>query len=127
MHTVDEFLTTWAGAERAGDADALDQLLTPDFLGVGPLGFTLPKAAWLGRYRGALCYDRFELDEIQTRGHERAAVVTAPQNQRGTAQGHPIPEAARVTLVLTEEAGDWQLAGAHLSFIAGMAGSPPVR
>ncbi|MGH9125212.1 MAG: nuclear transport factor 2 family protein, partial [Acidimicrobiales bacterium] len=100
MHTVDEFLTTWAGAELAGDADALDQLLHADFVGVGPLGFALPKQAWLGRYRGgSLRYDRFDLDEVQTRVHDRAAVVTARQNQRGTAQGHPIPEAARVTLV----------------------------
>ncbi|MGH9126035.1 MAG: hypothetical protein ACRDZ8_15110, partial [Acidimicrobiales bacterium] len=56
----------------------------------------------------------------------------ARQNQRGTAKGHPIPEAARVTLVLTDDSDDsddgggWRLAGAHLSFIAGTVGSPPL-
>jgi ketosteroid isomerase-like protein len=109
------------------DTAALDTLLTDDFIGVGPLGFTLPKAAWLGRYQGgSLAYDALELDEIQTRVHGDSAVVTARQNQRGTAQGHPIPEAARVTLALAEENGRWRLAGAHLSFVAGTAGAPPL-
>jgi ketosteroid isomerase-like protein len=127
MQKIDEFLEQWTAAEHGGDTAALDTLLTDDFIGVGPLGFTLPKAAWLGRYQsGSLAHDALELDEIQTRVHGDSAVVTARQNQRGTAQGHPIPEAARVTLALAEENGRWRLAGAHLSFIAGTAGAPPL-
>jgi ketosteroid isomerase-like protein len=46
-HTVtDQILELgrrWADAERAGDADALEQLLADDFLLVGPLGFMLDK------------------------------------------------------------------------------------
>jgi ketosteroid isomerase-like protein len=125
MQKIDDFLAQWTAAERAGDTKTLDGLLTDDFVGVGPLGFTLPKAAWVGRYQsGGLTHDRFDLDEIQTRIHDRMAVVTARQNQHGMAQGHPIPEAARATLVLTEEDGDWRLAGVHLSFIAGTPGAP---
>jgi ketosteroid isomerase-like protein len=128
MQAINEFLAQWTAAERAGDATTLDALLTDDFVGVGPLGFTLPKAAWLGRYQsGGLRHDRFELDEIQTRIHDHTAVVTARQNQHGTAQGHPIPQAARATLVLlTDHHGDWRLAGVHLSFIAGTPGAPPI-
>lgn len=128
MQSIDEFLDRWTAAERRGDATALDELLTDDFVGVGPLGFTLPKPAWLARYdSGTLSYDAFELEEIQTRTHGDCAVVTARQNQRGTAHGEPVLEAARVTLSLTDDDGRWRLAGAHLSFIAGTTGSPPLR
>jgi ketosteroid isomerase-like protein len=127
MQTIDEFLDMWSSAERDGDADTLDRILTDDFVAVGPLGFVLPKPAWVGRYRGGgMHYDRFELDEVQTHVHERSAVVVARQNQDGSAQGHPVPEAARAMLVLSADGDDWRLAAVQLSFIAGTRGAPPV-
>ncbi|MDA8034907.1 MAG: nuclear transport factor 2 family protein [Actinomycetota bacterium] len=127
MQTIDSFLEEWASAEGAGDADRLDGLLTADFLGVGPLGFVLPKTAWLGRYQsGALIYRSFTLEEVQTRLHGAAAVVTARQTSPGHYQGQPTPEVTRVTLVAVSDAACWQLAGAHSSFMAGSAGSPPL-
>jgi ketosteroid isomerase-like protein len=126
MQTIDEFLDVWSTAERNGDADTLDRILTDDFVGVGPLGFVLPKPAWVGRYRGGMHYDRFELDEVQTHVHDRSAVVVVRQNQEGAAQGHPVPEAARATLVLDAQDDAWRLAAIHLSFIAGTRGAPPL-
>jgi hypothetical protein len=52
------------------------------------------------------------------------AVVTARRNAKGTAQGRPIPEAARATLVCVGGDGAWRLAGIHYSFIAGTPGAP---
>ncbi len=128
MQTIDTFLTDWAAAEAGGDAAALDTLLTDDFTAAGPLGFVLPKQAWLARHRpgGGLSYDSFTLAEVQTRLLGDVAVVTARNDQPGSFQGHPIPEAVRATLVLTREADRWRLAAIHLSFIAGTAGAPPV-
>lgn len=40
----------WADAERRGDVEALDALLTDDFSAVGPYGFVLDKKRWLDRY-----------------------------------------------------------------------------
>src|SRR3712207_1616011 len=37
----------WADAERRGDADALDALLSDDFVIVGPLGFVLDRQQYL--------------------------------------------------------------------------------
>ncbi len=79
-----------AGGRRQGAR----RLLTDDFLGVGPLGFALPKAVWLGRFEQGLTYETFELDEVQTRIHGDAAVVTLRQDQQGSHGGQPIPEAA---------------------------------
>jgi ketosteroid isomerase-like protein len=124
---IQAFLGRWAAAEQAGDTERLDALLADDFAGIGPLGFTLPRQAWLARHRsGDLRYDSFDLAEVQTRVYGQAAVVTARTNSPGSYQGHPIPEASRATLVLVSEDGTWRLAAVHLSFIAGTAGAPPL-
>ena len=127
MKDVDRFLLEWSNAERNGDGTALDALLTDDFLGVGPLGFVLPKSIWVQRFdQFGLAYETFDLDELQTRVHGDAALVTARQTARGTAGGQPVPEAVRATLTLVVEGGSWQLAGIHMSFIAGTPGAPPL-
>jgi ketosteroid isomerase-like protein len=128
MQATEEFLSEWAAAEGAGDARTLETLLADSFTAVGPMGFILPKQAWLAGHRsGDLTYQEFGLDDVQARpvGPD-TAVVTARSNSRGSYQGHPVPEAARATLVLASSAGRWQLAAIHLSFIAGTAGAPPI-
>ena len=125
--SIDSFLDQWSTAEQAGDTERLDALLAGDFAGIGPLGFTLPRRAWLARHRsGDLSYDSFGLTEVQARVYGQAAVVTARNNTRGSYQGHPVPEATRATLVVVSDAGGWRLAAIHLSFIAGTAGAPPL-
>jgi ketosteroid isomerase-like protein len=124
---IDSFLAEWTTAERTADTEKLDALLADDFYGVGPLGFVLPKPAWLARHRqGGLAYETFDLDEMQTRLHGEVAVVTARNNTRGSYQGHPIPAAVRATLVIAGGAGRWRLAAIHMSFIAGTPGAPPI-
>ena len=125
--SIDSFLGQWSAAEQVGDTGQLDALLASDFAGIGPLGFILPRQAWLARHRsGDLRYDSFTLAEVQTRVYGQAAVITARNNTRGSYQGHPVPEATRATLVVVSGADDWQLAAIHLSFIAGTAGAPPL-
>jgi ketosteroid isomerase-like protein len=127
MTAIDTFLDNWTAAERAGDAAALDTYLTDDFLGVGPLGFTLPKPAWLGRHGpDAMSYETYGLDEQQVRTYSDTAVVTARQTAKGTYQGNPVPEVLRATLVLVHESDTWRLATIHMSFIAGTPGAPPM-
>jgi ketosteroid isomerase-like protein len=125
--SIQAFLDDWSAAEHAGDTGRLEALLTDDFTAAGPLGFILPRQAWLARHRqGDLSYDSFSLAEVQARVHDEAAVVTARNNTRGSYQGHPIPEATRATLVLVRDAGHWQLTAIHMSFIAGTRGAPPI-
>ena len=127
MQAIEEFLTTWAAAEQAGDTTTLKTQLASDFTAVGPLGFILTKQAWLARHRhGDLTYQAFGLSEVNARTAGGTAIVTARNNTRGSYQGHPIPEAVRATLVLVSDAGSWKLAAIHLSFIAGTTGAPPI-
>ena len=120
-------LDAWTAAEVAGDSAALDRLLTDDFVGIGPLGFMLPKQAWLGRFTpDGLAYTAFALDDRQVRHHRDAAIVTGQQHQAGPYQGKPLPfEVVRATLVLLREPDRWRIAGTHMSFIAGTPGAPP--
>ena len=127
MQAIEEFLTTWAAAEQAGDTATLETQLTDGFTAVGPLGFILTKQAWLARHRhGDLTYQAFSLSEVNARTAGGAAIVTARNHTRGSYQGHPIPEAVRATLILVSDAGSWKLAAIHLSFIAGTPGAPPI-
>jgi ketosteroid isomerase-like protein len=127
MTAIDDLLTDWAAAEGHGDVATLDRLLTDDFAGIGPLGFVLPKPAWLARFQGGLRYDRFELEEIQPRHYESAAVVTARQIGQGTLGGDPLPfETLRATLTLICREDRWRLAAIHMSFVAGTPGAPPL-
>lgn len=128
MQATEDFLTEWAAAEQAGNAGTLETLLADSFTAVGPLGFILPKQAWLARHRsGDLTYQDISLDEVRARpAGPDVVVVTARNNTRGSYQGYPLPEATRATLVLASSGGRWQLAAVHMSFIAGTAGAPPI-
>ena len=121
---IDQLLTGWVESERTGDAERLDGLLTDDFVGIGPVGFVLPKDAWLARFAQGLRYDRLELDEVSTRRYGDAAVVVAHQRAVGEHRGNPTPPDTRVsfTVVSTDRAP--QIAGIQYSFIAGAPGQP---
>jgi hypothetical protein len=83
----------------------------------------LDKPAWLARFAGGLVYDKLDLEEVQARHRGEAVVVTARQVARGT----PLPfEALRATFTLVLSGPQWQIAGIHMSFIAGTAGAPPI-
>jgi len=127
MQAIEEFLTTWAAAEQAGDTTTLETQLTGDFTAVGPLGFILTKQAWLTRHRyGDLTYQEFSLSEVNVRTAGGTAIVTTRNNTHGSYQGHPIPEAVRATLILVSDSGSWKLTAIHMSFIAGTPGAPPI-
>lgn len=121
--THDAFLAGWVTAERDGDVATTDRLLTDDFVAVGPVGFVLDKAAWLQRFADGLHYDGLDLTETTTRHLGDTAITTTRWNARGTARGHPMPEATRATIVSLRR-DDWRLAGLHFSFIMGTPGAP---
>ena len=125
MSDLDTFLAAWADAERTGDATTSDRLLTDDFVGIGPVGFVLPKQVWLHRHDGGgLRYDELSLDEVSTREYGDCAVTTARWNARGTARGNPIPESTRATLVTVRDGDAWRLATIHFSYIVDAPGGP---
>lgn len=124
MNTVDDTLSEWAEAERRCDAATTNDVLTEDFLGVGPVGFQLPRHAWIQRLTdGQLHYEELSLDEVSIREYSHSAIAVARLNTRGSARGHPLPT-TRSTFHLVRVNGEWHIAGIQHSFIAGAPGSP---
>jgi hypothetical protein len=120
---IQDVLRRWAAAERDGDRTGLDTLLTEDFVGIGPVGFMLPKPAWLDRFGPDLRYDRLELDEITSRDYGDASVVVARQHAAGEARGNPVPGDTRVSFVLVPaDRGERRIAGIQYSFMAPAGG-----
>lgn len=114
---INELLTTWAAAERAGDAPSLDDVLTDDFVGIGPVGFVLDKPAWLSRFDQGLQYEELELDDVSVRRHGDAALVVAHQRAIGSHAGNPTPPDTRVSFTVVTDHDRMRIAGAQYSFI----------
>ena len=121
---ISELLSAWTESERTGDAEHLDQLLTDDFVGIGPVGFVLPKDAWLSRFEHGLHYEQLALDEVSTRRYGGTAVVVARQHAVGEHQGSPTPPDTRVSFAIVPADGaGLRIAGIQYSFMAPAPGT----
>ena len=127
-HVTDQVLQLgqqWANAERAGAADALEQLLAHDFLLVGPLGFMLDKTQYLGSRRSAdLRYESLVWEDVRARAYDGAAVAVGSLTQRSTYQGRDASGRFRVTQVAVRYGDRWSIVGLHYSPIAQPPESP---
>lgn len=119
-----DLVQRWAAAELGEDADSLEQLLTDDFTGIGPLGFVLTRQQWVGRYRGGgdVKNSAFEVLEPQVKVYGDAALVVGVQKQETTYQDHDLGGQFRLGLVAAKQDGRWLVAGIQLS---GPLGPPP--
>ncbi|HZD00413.1 MAG TPA: nuclear transport factor 2 family protein [Actinomycetes bacterium] len=115
----------WAAAERVGDTDALQPLLTDDFVGVGPLGYMLTKQQWLDRYTsGDFANQQFSWDDVTVRSYGQAAIAVGVQTQQATYKGRPSNGRFRLTQVLVCGDSGWRIAGLHLSPLADQPAPP---
>lgn len=107
----------WAAAERQGDTATLDGLAVDDFTLVGPFGFILTKQQWLDRYRdGDLVTSELNWEEVTVRDYGAVAVAIGVHAQRAAYRGRPNDGKFRAThIAVRDDAGEWRLAGIHLS------------
>jgi ketosteroid isomerase-like protein len=115
----------WARAEQDGEVAVLDELAAPGFRLVGPAGFVLDKAQWLGRYQGGLSVSSLTWDEVEVRDFGPVAVSIGRQTQEATYQGHPANGQFRVTHVFVRDGDRWALASLHLSPVVRMGPAGP--
>jgi ketosteroid isomerase-like protein len=116
VQQVEALSRRWADAELRGDTEYLRQLLTDDFVGVGPRGFRPGKDRWIGKFEaGDLTYEGLTWDEVQVRVYGNAAIVVGRERLEATWRGNPAGGDFRVTLIFVSLDGEWRLAGAQLS------------
>lgn len=124
---VTRLVDNWVAAELRADVGFLDQTLTDDFIGIGPLGFMLSKTEWLDRHRsGDLRYSALSVDEARVRVYDGAALVTCRQVQQAAYRGTSMPGQFRMTLAFVRQDSGWRLAGLQLSPI-GQPFTPPAQ
>lgn len=103
-------------AELTADTTFLDQILTDDFIGVGPFGFLLNKEQWLIRHTsGDMKFSSFTWEDVQTRLYGDTAIVIGRQTQVGTYKGDDATAQLRMTQIYVHPDGAWKLAGVQMS------------
>ncbi len=114
----------WAEAELAGDTATLDEMLTDDFLGVGPLGFMLSKRQWLDRYRsGDLVHLKFSWEGNRIRTYGAMAIMIGVQTQESCYQGRTTEIGRfRSTMIAVDNGDRWRFAAIHISNLDEWAG-----
>ena len=105
----------WADAERAMDAPALDALLDPDFMAIGPRGFVLDRAQWLDRYRSGLHNSAFSWEDVRVRDFGETAIAIGIQDQQATYQGNDASGRFRISHVFVHRDGRWRIAHIQVS------------
>lgn len=113
-HDVRQLLDEWAAAEVAGDTEVLHRVLADDFHGIGPVGFVLDKAMWLGRFAAGLRNDALSFDEAQVHLHGGSAIVVAVQDQQTHFGDMDTSGRFRVSIAVVREGTAWKVASCHI-------------
>lgn len=65
---IHALLDSWIEAELSGNAEFMENVLTHDFIGIGPFGFLLTKKEWIDRHAaGDLKYTSLRINETKLR------------------------------------------------------------
>ena len=111
-----DLVQRWADVELRGDADGYGDLLAPDFVGIGPVGFVLTGAQWADRHRGDLNNEEFKVQDPHVRSYGGdTAIVEAVLRQKTTAMGRDTSGSFRLVVVAVKQEGRWVLANIQLS------------
>jgi hypothetical protein len=104
-------------AELHGNKAALNDLLTDDFISIGPKGFLLNKNNWIGRH-DQFKYDKLETSDTDVHLYDKAAIIRNIQRNEASYKNEPVKVAVRVSQVWVNENDQWKLAGIQFSPLA---------
>ena len=103
-----------------GDADALDRLLSPDFMMIDAMrGGEVPRGDLIAAIGGGLLrFESFEPADVKERRHGSASVVTGRTQIAGWLGDAPYAVASRYVHVYVEQDGRWRMVSAQGTPIA---------
>jgi ketosteroid isomerase-like protein len=119
----------WRTAQLAGDVDAMDKLLSDDYIGISMSGQVNTKSQQLDRARSRkLVLTRLDLGEMQIKLVGSIAVVTSRAQVEGTNDGIPVQGTFRYTRVYQRlPSGVWKITSFEATRVPesrGMHGNP---
>jgi hypothetical protein len=115
METLEELLRAWRDAEARGDVAALDELLSADFRGDGPVGFVIDRDGWLHQFRGGdLALEAFDWTATEVNSTASTAVAVGIQTRTAQYLGQDCSGEFVCTLVAVRRGGYWTITNLQL-------------
>ncbi len=113
----------WRAAQIAGDVDAMDKLLSDDYVGITMTGQVVTKMQQLDRMRNrALVLSRLDIEDVKLKLIGSTAIVTSLAEVDGSSDGEPMRGRFRSTRVYSRlPSGVWKMT----NFEATRVGPPP--
>ena len=124
-HQVEQLEEVWRTAQMNADVDAMDKLLSDDYIGITMSGEVVTKMQQLDRMRNrTLVLTKMSLDDVKVKLIGSTAVVTSRAEVQGTDGGTPMHGNFRYTRVYTRlPSGSWKIT----NFEATRVGPPDGR
>jgi uncharacterized protein (TIGR02246 family) len=109
-----DLVQRWAKVELDADVDVYAEILAPDFVGVGPVGFVLNREQWAARHANGMVNHELTVSDPHVRRYGDTAIVEAVESQRTTAMGHENNASFRLGVVVVRQDDRWVIA--HIQF-----------
>lgn len=108
-HQVEHLEQVWRTDELNGDADAIDKLLSDDYVGITMTGQVVTKEQQLERLRRRVTVlSRLDLTDVHVKLIGTTAIVTSLAEVNGTSDGKPFHGTFRYTRVYSRQSsGRW--------------------
>jgi ketosteroid isomerase-like protein len=119
---VEKLEETWRLAQLNGDAEAMDRLLSDDYIGITMSGQIVTKTQQLDRMgTRTLSLSKIDIDDVKVKLIGQTAVVTSRADVEGTNDGQSMHGIYRYTRVYTRTpSGTWKIT----NFEATRVGAP---
>jgi ketosteroid isomerase-like protein len=122
-HQVEHLEEVWRTAQLNGDVDAMDKLLSDDYVGITMSGQVVTKMQQLDRMKNrSMVLSKIQLDDVKIKLIGTTAIVQSRAEVEGTADGNAVHGTYRYTRVYSRSpSGTWQIT----NFEATRVGPPP--
>ncbi|HXE06933.1 MAG TPA: nuclear transport factor 2 family protein [Acidobacteriaceae bacterium] len=116
-HQVEKLEQSWRTAQLNNDVDAMDKLLSDDYVGITMNGQVVTKMQQLDRIRSrALKLTKIDLDDMKVKLTGPTAIVTGKAEVEGTNDGEPMHGTYRYTRVyMRSPGGAWKITNVEVT------------